>query len=101
MTKKVITLVSVMALAAIMALALAGCGGGNASSSSSSSAATSSAAKSNGLRFVTGGESGTYYAFGSVIAQHATNDAGVAITPASSGGSQANIQEIEDGTDDR
>ena len=98
MTKKVITLVSVMALAAIMALALAGCGGGNASSSSSSSAATSSAAKSNGLRFVTGGESGTYYAFGSVIAQHATNDAGVAITPASSGGSQANIQEIEDGT---
>ena len=29
------------------------------------------------LRFVTGGESGTYYAFGSVIAQHATNNAGI------------------------
>ena len=31
---------------------------------------------SRNLRFVTGGESGTYYAFGSVIAQHATNNAG-------------------------
>ena len=31
------------------------------------------------LRFVTGGESGTYYAFGSVIAQHATNNAGVKV----------------------
>ena len=50
------------------------------------------------LRFVTGGESGTYYAFGSVIAQHATNNAGLTITAASSGGSQANVQEIEDGT---
>ncbi len=26
------------------------------------------------MRFVTGGESGTYYAFGSTIAQHATNN---------------------------
>ena len=33
--------------------------------------------ESRNLRFVTGGESGTYYAFGSVIAQHATNNAGI------------------------
>ena len=37
------------------------------------------------LRFVTGGESGPYYAFGSVIAQH---------------GSQGNVQELVDGTAD-
>ena len=40
----------------------------------SAAASTSSGSK---LRFVTGGESGTYYAFGSVIAQHATNNAGI------------------------
>ena len=49
------------------------------------------------LRFVTGGESGTYYAFGSVIAQHATNNANVNITALPGNGSQANIQSLEDG----
>ena len=52
------------------------------------------------LRFVTGGESGTYYAFGSVIAQHATNNAGVKVTAVVGNGSQANVQEIEDGLAD-
>ena len=52
------------------------------------------------LRFVTGGESGTYYAFGSVIAQHATNNAGVNVTAAVGNGSQANVQELEDGLSD-
>ena len=49
------------------------------------------------LRFVTGGESGTYYAFGSVIAQHATNNTNVAVTALAGNGSQANIYELEDG----
>ncbi len=49
------------------------------------------------LRFVTGGESGTYYAFGSVIAQHATNNTNVAVTALAGNGSQANIFELEDG----
>ncbi len=51
----------------------------------------------NDLRFVTGGDSGTYYAFGSVIAQHATNNAGVAVTGLVGNGSQANIMEMQDG----
>ena len=53
---------------------------------------------SRNLRFVTGGESGTYYAFGSVIAQHASNNAGVKVVGLSGNGSQANVQQLVDGT---
>ena len=56
--------------------------------------------ESRNLRFVTGGESGTYYAFGSVIAQHASNNAGVKVVGLSGNGSQANVQELVDGTAD-
>lgn len=56
--------------------------------------------ESRNLRFVTGGESGTYYAFGSVIAQHATNNAGVNVVGLVGNGSQANVQELVDGTAD-
>ena len=55
---------------------------------------------SRNLRFVTGGESGTYYAFGSVIAQHASNNVGVSVVGLVGNGSQANIQELADGTAD-
>jgi len=55
---------------------------------------------SRSLRFVTGSESGTYYAFGSVIAQHASNNAGVKVVGLVGNGSQANIQELADGTAD-
>ena len=63
--KKVFSLILALGLIA----SLTACGGGNASGNETGdSAPTASTAK---LRFVTGGESGTYYAFGSVIAQHA------------------------------
>ncbi len=55
---------------------------------------------SRNLRFVTGGEFGTYYAFGSVIAQHATNNAGVNVVGLAGNGSQSNVQELVDGTAD-
>ena len=58
------------------------------------------AGDSRNLRFVTGGESGTYYAFGSVIAQHATNNAGVNVVGLAGNGSQSNVQELVDGTAD-
>ncbi|MDO4400834.1 MAG: TAXI family TRAP transporter solute-binding subunit [Coriobacteriia bacterium] len=78
-------------VAGVMAFALAGCGGGSSDSGSAD------AGSSDQLRFVTGGESGTYYAFGSVIAQHATNEAGVAVTALAGNGSQANVMEMQDG----
>ena len=84
-------------LAVLMLLALTACGDKAetaAPADSSSSSASSSGAK---LRFVTGGESGTYYAFGSVIAQHATNNAGVNVVGLVGNGSQANVMELQDG----
>ena len=67
-------------LALGMVASLAACGGGSTK-----------------LRFVTGGESGTYYAFGSVIAQHATNNAGIDVVGLVGNGSQSNVQELQDG----
>ena len=85
MKKKLLAIV-VAACAACMALALVGCGSNSSSSDSKSS---------NELRFVTGGESGTYYAYGSVLAQYATNNAGITVNALSSEGSKANIQSLE------
>ena len=48
------------------------------------------------LRFVTGGESGTYYAFGTVIAQHATNNIGTKVTALVGAGSQSNVNKLAD-----
>ena len=48
------------------------------------------------LRFVTGGESGTYYAFGSVLAQHATNNTPYKIIGIVGAGSRGNVLEIQD-----
>ena len=82
--KKKLLAVFACACAAAMALCLAGCGSSSSSSSSNSE-----------LRFVTGGESGTYYAYGSVLAQYATNNAGISVNALSSEGSKANIQSLE------
>ena len=74
-------------LALVMTCTLVACGGG------SEGGGTTSAK----LRFVTGGEQGTYYAFGSVIAQHATNEAGVDVVGLVGNGSQSNVLELNDG----
>ena len=85
--KKIFALV----LALVMALSLVACGSAPADGGDGD---TSAPAK---LRFVTGGESGTYYAFGSVIAQHATNNAGVDVVGLVGNGSQSNVMELLDG----
>jgi len=77
-------------MALVMALSLVACGG-----SADNAAEGSVAAKQ--LRFVTGGESGTYYAFGNVIANHAVNNAGVDVVALAGNGSQSNVFELEDG----
>ena len=80
-------------LALVMALSLVACGGSADNNGADNSGDT--AAKQ--LRFVTGGESGTYYAFGNVIANHAVNNAGVDVVALAGNGSQSNIFELEDG----
>ncbi len=100
--KKIKTIIAV-ACAGVLAAALVGCGGGAASSSSSASSSASAQAQAGGekLRFVTGGESGTYYAYGNVLGQYATNgDYGLDITALSGNGSKANIEALEDGDAD-
>ena len=102
-----------LAAAMIMSLALAGCGGndkpaassGNASAGGSASASASEPAsdglapKDGGtsLTFTTGGETGTYYGFGNVIANKVGDLTSTSVKAISSGGSAANIQALEDG----
>ena len=50
------------------------------------------------LRFSTGGDQGTYYGFGTVLAQYVTSNTGSKITAVVSGGSQDNIDQMNMGT---
>ena len=56
--------------------------------------ACGSAAKSAPLTFTTGGESGTYYAFGGVLGSFVSGKTDLDITVVSSGGSKANIEDL-------
>ncbi len=47
------------------------------------------------LTFTTGGTSGTYYAFGNVLAQYVTNNSDVAVTAIAGNGSAANIDLLD------
>ncbi|MBQ1343079.1 MAG: TAXI family TRAP transporter solute-binding subunit [Firmicutes bacterium] len=89
----------VVFLALMLVFCFAACGGGadGGDEGGDGGDGGEAAVVDNDLRFVTGGESGTYYAFGSVIAQHATNNAGVKIVGLVGNGSQGNVMEMEDG----
>lgn len=80
-----------LALALVMALALVACGAPAGSDDGQGAPVTK-------MRFVTGGESGTYYAFGGTIAQHATNNAGIEVIGIVGNGSQANIEQLQANT---
>ena len=78
-------------LALVMALSLVACGSAPAAGDDGANDAPAKVK----MRFVTGGESGTYYAFGGTIAQHATNNAGVEVIGVVGNGSQANIEQLQ------
>ena len=73
---------------------LASCGGSSASSAASEAPAESSGGASANLTMGTGGESGTYYAFGGVLANYIGQKTDIKINVVSSGGSAANISDI-------
>ena len=50
------------------------------------------------LMFGTGGEAGTYYAFGGVLASYVSNNTDVQVTAAGSTGSKTNIEDLMAGT---
>ena len=73
--KKYISIV----LAIMLVFALCACGGGD------------------NLTFVTGGESGTYYAFGTVLAQQVCDETDTKVTAVVGNGSKANVEDIDSG----
>ena len=77
--KKIFTLLVAVAM---MATVLTGCGGGSAKSE---------------LKFTTGGDQGTYYGFGSVLAGQVSGSTDTTVTAITSGGSQANIEAMSVG----
>ena len=71
--------ITAIVLAVMMVFALCACGGGD------------------NLTFVTGGEQGTYYAFGTVLAQQVSDKTSTTVTAVVSKGSQANVEDIHAG----
>lgn len=104
MKKKLIA----VAAAALMVVALAGCSSSSSSTSASSQTSTSTSASASAsgtytglgdgstLNFITGGESGTYYAVGGVIAQDASNNQNIKVTSLAGAGSKGNVIALED-----
>ena len=106
-----------LSLAMMMSMALTACGGGSGAGSSkpaSSTPASSTPAGSNpsasgsqqtsglapkdggtNLTFTTGGETGTYYGFGNVIANKVGDLTSTTINTIASGGSQVNIENMD------
>ena len=105
--KKIVALI----LAAAMVFALAACGSSNSGSSTTTTQSTettttpaatdtaSAPAPVGGgkLTFTTGGESGTYYGFGTVLAGKVSDKTPTSVTAITSGGSKANIEALEAG----
>ena len=85
-----------LALALVTAMALmTGCGGDTKTDGGSAEGGSASPAGS--LTFTTGGDQGTYYGFGSVLAGQVSGDTDTKVTAITSGGSQANIEAMEAG----
>ena len=77
-------------LALVMVFALAACG-------SNGDGGDGSAAVGGNLTFATGGESGTYYALGTVLANFVSEKSDTAVTAIVGNGSQANVEDLDDG----
>ncbi len=98
----------VLALALTASLTLTACnsssdpGSASGSGSGSSSGAVAETVKGGkeggtSLNFTTGGDQGTYYGFGSIMAQKVGEATSTQVTAITSGGSAANIQAMQDG----
>ncbi len=82
-------------LALVMVFALCACGSKNETPAAEGSAAAPAAGGE--LTFATGGESGTYYAFGTVLAQHVSDKTDTKVTAIVGNGSQANVEDLAAG----
>ena len=90
-----------LSMAVLMMISvLAGCGGSDTSTGDTAdtegteSTDTGSTGSGKELRFSTGGDQGTYYGFGTVLAQYVTSNTGSKVTAVVSNGSQDNIEQM-------
>ena len=94
---------SVLLTAVLTATVLAGCGSSDTTAATSAETAKADAvtvaapAAAGSLKFTTGGDQGTYYGFGSVLAGQISNSTDTKVTAITSGGSQANIDALDVG----
>ena len=88
-----------MLMALAMVLSLAACGNTSGNTSGGDDAGSGGTGGGSGveLTFGTGGDQGTYYGFGNVLAQRITSDTDTAVTAVVSGGSQDNIEQMDMG----
>lgn len=81
-----------LSLALLMLVALCACGGNDTPPASTTDDPTGTAPSVGGkLTFGTGGDQGTYYGFGSVLAQAISSKTNTSVTAVTSGGSQDNV----------
>lgn len=79
-----------MLLAVMMVFALCACGSDSGDDTAKDEGKVS-------LDFVTGGDQGTYYGFGTVLAQQVSDKTSTSVTALTSSGSQANVEDIAAG----
>ena len=101
---------SLLLAALMLAAVLTGCGGNPSTEETDTPAdtGTEQAAQTNWsvssvtgtgteLKFRTGGDQGTYYGFGSVLANYVSTNSDCKVTALTSGGSQANVEDLDSG----
>ena len=76
----------------MFAMCLCGCGG-----TATEDAADDAGTASGSLTFATGGSAGTYYAYGTVLAEFVSNATDVDVTAITGNGSQANVEDLDGG----
>ena len=80
-----------IAMLCVLCLAFALCACGNSGGDGSKAPAGDS------LTFTTGGDTGTYYGYGSVLAQYVSSNSDISVTAVVGNGSQANVEDLNSG----
>lgn len=81
----------IIAMLCVLCLAFAFCACGNSGSDGYKAPAGDS------LTFTTGGDTGTYYGYGSVLAQYVSSNSDISVTAVVGNGSQANVEDLNSG----
>lgn len=81
----------IIAMLCVLCLAFALCACGNSGGDGSKAPAGDS------LTFTTGGDTGTYYGYGSVLAQYVSSNSDISVTAVVGNGSQANVEDLNSG----